>query len=119
MAYIAWFDEIGKNDVLLVGGKNASLGEMYKNLSSKGIRVPYGFAVTTDAYKYFIEKAGIKNEIEELLKDIDAKDVKKLMEYGNRIREMIEKKKREILERMAKEELIKEGKLKKEFFKNV
>ena len=90
MAYIAWFDEIGKNDVLLVGGKNASLGEMYKNLSSKGIRVPYGFAVTTHAYKYFIEKAGIKNEIEELLKDIDAKDVKKLMEYGNRIREMIE-----------------------------
>ncbi|MCD6474159.1 MAG: phosphoenolpyruvate synthase, partial [Thermoplasmata archaeon] len=89
MAYIAWFDEIGKDDVSRVGGKNASLGEMYRNLSSKGIRVPYGFAVTTEAYKYFIEKAGIKKEIEKLLEGIDAKDVGKLMEAGEKIRKMI------------------------------
>ncbi len=89
MGYIAWFDEIGKDDISRVGGKNASLGEMYRNLSSKGIRVPYGFAVTTEAYKYFIEKAGIKREIEKLLEGIDAKDVGKLMEAGEKIRKMI------------------------------
>ena len=89
MKYIAWFDEIGKDDVLLVGGKNASLGELYQNLSSI-VRVPYGFAITTNAYKYFIEKAGIKEKIDMLLEKIDAKDVKKLMAAGGEIRNMIE-----------------------------
>lgn len=89
MAYIAWFDEIGAKDVPLVGGKNASLGELYKNLSSKGIKIPYGFAITTEAYRYFLEYAGIKEKIEEMLSQIDVKNVRKLMDVGEKIRNII------------------------------
>ena len=53
--YILKFSEIGINDINKVGGKNASLGEMYNNLSPHGIRVSNGFAITTTAYKDFIE----------------------------------------------------------------
>ena len=56
--FILWFDQVSNDDVALVGGKNASLGEMYTTLTGKGIRVPNGFGVTAYAYKYFIEKAG-------------------------------------------------------------
>ena len=52
MTYIKWFKEIGIDDVAEVGGKNASLGEMYQNLVGEGVRVPNGFAVTASAYKY-------------------------------------------------------------------
>lgn len=90
MVYILWFDEITKRDVNLVGGKNASLGEMYKNLYSKNIRVPYGFAITTQAYMYFIEKSGLKEKIEKLLKKIDVEKIENLKETGRKLREMIE-----------------------------
>jgi len=53
--YIAWFDELGKGDVPLVGGKNASLGEMIRNLAADGVRVPPGFATTAAAYRRFVE----------------------------------------------------------------
>ena len=53
--FIKWFNEIGMDDVSLVGGKNASLGEMYQHLVPRGIRIPNGFAVTAQAYFYFIE----------------------------------------------------------------
>jgi len=54
-AYIRWFNEIGIDDVPLVGGKNASLGEMYQNLTAEGVQVPNGFAVTAQAYQYVLE----------------------------------------------------------------
>jgi pyruvate,water dikinase len=53
--YIKWFRELGVNDVDLVGGKNASLGEMYQNLTQKGIRIPNGFAITADAYRTILD----------------------------------------------------------------
>lgn len=55
MSYVKWFQEVGIEDVAEVGGKNASLGEMYQNLTSEGVRVPNGFAVTSSAYKYLLE----------------------------------------------------------------
>ena len=56
--HIRWFDEIGIGDVALVGEKNASLGEMYRELTPKGVKVPNGFAVTADAYRYFSRDRG-------------------------------------------------------------
>jgi len=86
---ILWLDEIGMNDVPLVGGKNASLGEMYHKLDKKGIKVPNAFAVTSYAYQYFLEYAGIKKEIEEILKDLDTHNVEDLMIRGREARETI------------------------------
>ena len=65
--FILWFNEVSINDVNIVGGKNASLGEMYRNLTRKGVKIPNGFAVTAHAYNYFLEKAGIKDEIRRIL----------------------------------------------------
>ena len=56
--YVRFFEEFGIADVPLVGGKNASLGEMYTKLSAEGVRVPNGFAITADAYRYTLEAAG-------------------------------------------------------------
>ncbi len=55
--YVSFFSQIGIGDVPLVGGKNASLGEMYRELTSKGLRVPNGFAVTAEAYRHALEAA--------------------------------------------------------------
>jgi pyruvate, water dikinase len=87
--YILWFDELAIEDVPLVGGKNASLGEMYRELSKKGVKVPNGFAVTSYAYRYFIEKAGIKDHIRDILKDLDTHNMKNLSERGHKVRETI------------------------------
>src|SRR3989344_4029830 len=89
--FILWFDQVGIQDVTLVGGKNASLGEMYATLVPNGIRVPNGFAVTAHAYKYFIEKAELTPFIEEKLKNLDTGDVKSLQKVGKLIREKIVK----------------------------
>jgi len=86
---ILWFNEIDKEDVPLVGGKNASLGEMIQHLESKGIRVPKGFAVTSHAYKKMIQHAGIKEKIEKILSELDKSDVKILEEKGREIRDLI------------------------------
>ena len=88
-AFILWFDQVGIEDVLLVGGKNASLGEMYRHLTPKGVRIPNGFAVTAYAYRYFIEKTGVKAKIEELLRGLDIKNVHQLIERGSKIRHAI------------------------------
>lgn len=61
--YIHWFKEIGIKDIPLVGGKNASLGEMYQNLAKKGVSVPNGFAISAKAYFYLLESAGIRDKI--------------------------------------------------------
>ena len=66
---VLWFNEIGIHDIPLVGGKNASLGEMYNNLTKKGISVPNGFAVTAHAYWQFMEHAKIRDKIKKAVKD--------------------------------------------------
>ncbi|MBL7203325.1 MAG: phosphoenolpyruvate synthase [Desulfobacteraceae bacterium] len=87
--FILWFSEIGIDDVPLVGGKNASLGEMYQKLGSKGIKVPNGFAITAYAYRYFLRYAGIEDEIKKILKDLDTHDIYNLMAKGREVREII------------------------------
>jgi len=87
--FILWFDEITKDDVPLVGGKNASLGEMYSKLTPKGIKVPYGFAVTAEAYKHFIRENNLEEKIKDLLKGLDTHDVADLQKRGRKIRNLI------------------------------
>lgn len=88
-AFILWFDQVGIEDVALVGGKNASLGEMYRFLVPKGVNIPNGFCVTAYAYKYFIEKTGVKERIKEILKTLNVNDVENLVEHGRRVRQAI------------------------------
>jgi pyruvate,water dikinase len=89
MKFVKWFEEIGSKDVALVGGKNASLGEMIRNLGEKGVNVPSGFAITAEAYKYMVDKAGISQEIKDTLVDLDTRDMKGLYKRGERIRNLI------------------------------
>jgi pyruvate,water dikinase len=86
---ILWFSEVSIKDVGLVGGKNASLGEMRKNLVPQGVNVPDGFAITAEAYFYFLEKAELTQKIADNFKDLDAKNLKQLQEKGKIAREMI------------------------------
>jgi len=87
--YVLWFDEINADDVALVGGKNASLGEMYGNLSSKGIQIPDGFTVTAYAYKKFLEKSGVSSKLKKILQEVDSRDIKNLIKKGEKLRELI------------------------------
>lgn len=87
--FILWFKEITKQDTALVGGKNASLGEMYQKLTPKGIKIPNGFAVTAAAFRYFIKGAGLDGFINETLKGLDVKNVRDLKSRGAKIREAI------------------------------
>jgi pyruvate,water dikinase len=89
MKFVKWFEEIGANDVALVGGKNASLGEMIRNLGKKGVSIPPGFAITAEAYKYMVEKAGIRQKIKDTLAGLDTHDMKNLAERGETIRNLI------------------------------
>lgn len=66
--YIRFFEEVGKKDVKLVGGKNSSLGEMVRTLKQKSIAVPEGFAITSQGYKFFLKQSGLKKTIYQLLK---------------------------------------------------
>ncbi len=91
--YIKFFKEVSISDVPEVGGKNASLGEMYQYLAPKGINLPNGFATTSSAYYYFMEKAGINQAIKELLSDVKIKDVKDLAVRAAKIRALIIKSK--------------------------
>lgn len=87
--FILWFDEIGIADVPLVGGKNASLGEMYRELTSKGVKIPNGFAITAYAYQYLLTKAKIQDDIRRILKDLEVDNLKNLYDHGRRVRETI------------------------------
>ncbi|MFU8796573.1 MAG: phosphoenolpyruvate synthase [Dehalococcoidia bacterium] len=89
MQYVKWFEDIGAQDVGLVGGKNASLGEMIRTLREKGVNVPLGFAITAEAYKHLLEKAGINQQIEDTLADLDTHDMKNLYKRGEKVRELI------------------------------
>ena len=87
--FIRFFDQIGIDDVPLVGGKNASLGEMYRKLSSQGVRVPNGFAITAEAYRYVLDAAGAWDALHETLDDLKPDDVQDLARRGKRAREII------------------------------
>ncbi len=86
---IKWFSEIGLADLEEVGGKNSSLGEMISNLADLGVRVPGGFATTADAYRRFINHAGLKETITHSLGSLDTDDVVELARVGNQIREAV------------------------------
>jgi pyruvate,water dikinase len=87
--FIRWFSEIGMSDVASVGGKNASLGELFRELTPQGIRVPAGFAVTADAYRYFLREAKLDAVIAEAIAGIDTRNVDDLRARGARIRHAI------------------------------
>ncbi|WP_306546626.1 phosphoenolpyruvate synthase [Desulfobulbus sp.] len=88
-ALILWFDEIGIEDVPMVGGKNASLGEMHQKLTSKGVVVPNGYAITAYAYQYLLKAAGVGAAIEEALAGLDTHDLYNLQERGAKVRDII------------------------------
>ncbi|MDD3190870.1 MAG: phosphoenolpyruvate synthase [Candidatus Pacebacteria bacterium] len=87
--FILWFDEVTNKDVGLVGGKNASLGEMYQKLSKKGVSIPNGFATSAYAYRYFMKESGLMDRIKEILKDLNTHDMKNLSDRGEKIRQAI------------------------------
>ncbi|MEI1377253.1 phosphoenolpyruvate synthase [Nostoc sp.] len=86
---ILWFDEVGIADIPVVGGKNASLGEMIQQLTPKGINVPTGFATTAYAYRHFIQSAGLEAKLRQLFADLDVEDVKNLRERGKKARSLL------------------------------
>ncbi len=87
--FIKWFTDITIDDVPLVGGKNASLGEMVRELTAKGVKVPDGFAITADAYRHFIREAGIDESIRATLADLDTRDMANLSTRGQSVRQAI------------------------------
>jgi pyruvate,water dikinase len=87
--YIRWFEEVGIKDIPLVGGKNASLGELYRELAPRGIKVPNGFAITADAYWELLRSANLFNHIKELLSGLDAHDTTELSRRGSAIRHAV------------------------------
>jgi pyruvate,water dikinase len=86
---VLWLDKVRLEDVHLVGGKNASLGEMIQQLTPQGIRVPSGFATTSYAYRYFIEKTGLDAQLREVLGGFDINDVTELRRRGRKARSLI------------------------------
>ncbi|MHB1278254.1 MAG: phosphoenolpyruvate synthase [Bacteroidia bacterium] len=89
MNYLLRFSEIGIKDIPRVGGKNASLGEMYRNLSGKGVAVPDGFALTAEAYWAFIDHNGFRKKLVEIISRLDTTDFSNLAETGKACRELI------------------------------
>jgi len=87
--HIKRFVELGVHDVPQVGGKNSSLGEMYRELSAKDIKVPNGFATTADAYRYYINHNNLFEKITEALEQLDTTDVDALAKTGHQIREWV------------------------------
>ncbi len=88
-AFILWFDRVGINDIPLVGGKNASLGEMIQQLTAKGVNVPNGFATTAAAYRYFIAQAGLEPKLHQIFADLDVDNLQNLRERGEQARSLI------------------------------
>ncbi len=86
---ISWFDQLGIKDIENVGGKNASLGEMISNLSELGIKVPNGFATTTDAFRNFLAQQNLDEKIQLRLTSLNANDVTELVTVGAEIRQWI------------------------------
>ncbi len=87
--FLVWLDEVSMEDILLVGGKNASLGEMIKNLAPLGVNIPYGFVVTSEAYYEFIRYNDLDREIRRVLSGLKPDDVEDLARRGHQVRELI------------------------------
>ncbi|MAD14628.1 MAG: phosphoenolpyruvate synthase [Alteromonadaceae bacterium] len=86
---VLWYQQLGMDDVGVVGGKNASLGEMISNLSNAGVQVPGGFATTASAFNLFLEQSGLEARIHDLLDTLDVNDIPALGEAGKTIRQWI------------------------------
>lgn len=91
--FIKWYSEVGIDDVGSVGGKNAALGEMYSNLVPMGVKIPDGFALTADAYRYFFKTTGLDEKIKEILADLDTRNIRNLQVRGEKVRKIILKAK--------------------------
>ena len=87
--YILWFREISHKDVPLVGGKNASLGEMISKLSKKGVNIPDGFALSARAYWYFLRENGLDKKLREIFQKFNPENLKSLKETSRKIRNLI------------------------------
>ncbi len=87
--HLRFFDEIGIEDVPLVGGKNASLGEMYRELSGQGVLIPNGFAITADAYRYVLETAGAWEPLRSALEGLNEDDMTDLASRARQAREIV------------------------------
>ena len=87
--YIRWFEEIKIEDVPLVGGKNASLGEMYRELTPQGVKLPNGFAVTAEAYWYLVKSGNVLPKMKKILAGIDKNDLEDFAKRGHAVRELI------------------------------
>jgi pyruvate,water dikinase len=87
--YVKWFGDISIDDVPLVGGKNASLGEMFCELTPKGVQVPDGFAVTAEGYRRFLSATGLDKRLCEILKGLNTRNIENLQERGNEARHAI------------------------------
>ena len=87
--FVVWLDELTIEDIPVAGGKNASLGEMIKNLSPLGINIPYGFVVTSNAYYRFLDHNNLRDRIREILTGLDVNDVADLSRRGYQVRELI------------------------------
>ena len=86
---VIWFENLRMTDVEIVGGKNASLGEMISQLTEKGVRVPTGFATTAEAYRTFLAHNGLSDRISQALAALDVNDVTELARVGKEIRQWI------------------------------
>ncbi|OGZ95976.1 MAG: phosphoenolpyruvate synthase [Candidatus Sungbacteria bacterium RIFCSPHIGHO2_01_FULL_50_25] len=87
--FILWFKELGIEDVPRVGGKNAALGEMVQNLAPLGVAVPDGFAITADAYRFFMKESRLDAKIKTILSGLDTRNIKNLQSRGKAVRNAI------------------------------
>ncbi|AWR85808.1 phosphoenolpyruvate synthase [Meiothermus taiwanensis] len=90
MTYIRWFETLGMKDLEVVGGKNASIGEMMSNLSQAGVRVPGGFATTAAAFREFLQHNHLDQRIAAALRGLDVDNVDELARVGAEIRSWVE-----------------------------
>ncbi|MEW5848735.1 MAG: phosphoenolpyruvate synthase [Myxococcota bacterium] len=86
---VLWFEQVGMQDVPRVGGKNASLGEMYRQLTPRGVKVPNGFAVTAAGYRKFLAHGGLEKRMSELLSGLDTRNLAELQRRGRELRQLI------------------------------
>lgn len=86
---ILFFNQIAITDIARVGGKNASLGEMYNQLNPLGVRIPNGFALTAEAYRFFREKNNVEKRVSEIIRTLDTKNYANLAAIGEQIRALI------------------------------
>ena len=88
-AFVLWFEDVGIHDIGLVGGKNASLGEMIRQLTSQGVKVPTGFATTAYAYRHFVQAAGLEEKLRQIFSSLDVENMENLQAHGHEARSLI------------------------------